>query len=757
MHSPFRTYAPKRTARRVGARILLTVPIALAALPAVAHAGTTRIDTDGCGNQFTVPAGVSSLEITAHGAAGGGSTGGQGAWIKGTVSVTAGTTLYACVNQDGGAGGVSGVGVNGYDGGGYALISKFSDLSSPYVIAGGGGGAGGANGLGVAGTGGRATHTSAGGVGGDSGGGTGGQPADGNGAGAKGTNADNAAANGFNGTIRKGGKGGAGQNGGSGAGGGGGGVWGGGGGGASNGAASGIHSSAAGGGGGSSYCDMSSCAYAYAGGTSYVDLTWVDPPQATTTSAVADSNPIGRNRSLGLTATVSPVPTGGTVAFEVDGNAILSCSARPVDTTTGKATCASAAPSTSGTHNVKASFSGVTGFYSSNGNADFTVTAPKATVAPAAFGNVVVGETATRVVTVANEGGEELRVDVDGTFLGSLAPLGGITPPPNTTDYKITTDTCTGVTVPAGATCAVTIAFKPSKTGKHNGQLTVLSDSETGFVTVTPLYGIGTLPAPPAPEPTPETPAPVAPVPTPTDTVTATPTEPAKGGPLKVAVSVPGAPKQSSKGNAALPVNPSKPLTIGCETTTALDSCDVKLTVTVRGKPVVIGKATSKPGSRSADIKLNATGRRLLANAPAGLTVRVAITGRSAEGVETATAATRLVAKRTVTLLDGFAVNSAELTAKGRRFVDDLAAELKGDAPKRIVVTGHTDSSGPASAAYREALGLDRAQAIAERLRERGVRTEFVTRSAADKDPVASNATAAGKAANRRVTLELTR
>lgn len=110
-----------------------------------------------------------------------------------------------------------------------------------------------------------------------------------------------------------------------------------------------------------------------------------------------------------------------------------------------------------------------------------------------------------------------------------------------------------------------------------------------------------------------------------------------------------------------------------------------------------------------------------------------------------------------MTLLDGFAVNSAELNAEGRRFVDDLAAELKGDVPKRIVVTGHTDSSGPASDAYRKALGLDRAEAIAKRLRARGVDAEFVTRSAADRDPVAPNATAAGKAANRRVTLELQR
>jgi hypothetical protein len=155
MHSPLRTRASKRTARRLGVRILLTVPIALAAVPAVAHAGTLRLDTVGCqgangvtDNQFTVPTGVTSLSVTAHGAAGGGSTGGQGQWITGTITVSPGDTLYACVDEGGGTGGISGTGPNGYDGGGYALISKFQDFSSPYVIAGGGGGAGAATGEG---------------------------------------------------------------------------------------------------------------------------------------------------------------------------------------------------------------------------------------------------------------------------------------------------------------------------------------------------------------------------------------------------------------------------------------------------------------------------------------------------------------------------------------------------------------------------------------------------------------------------------
>ena len=43
--------------------------------------------------------------------------------------------------------------------------------------------------------------------------------------------------------------------------------------------------------------------------------------------------------SVTLTATVSPLPDGGTVAFEIGGQTIDGCSAQPVDSTTGAATC----------------------------------------------------------------------------------------------------------------------------------------------------------------------------------------------------------------------------------------------------------------------------------------------------------------------------------------------------------------------------------------------------------------------------------
>ena len=62
---------------------------------------------------------------------------------------------------------------------------------------------------------------------------------------------------------------------------------------------------------------------------------------STTTTLVSSQNPSIVDDSVTFTANVSPVPTGGTVAFKEDGAVISGCDARPL--TAGQATCATAA------------------------------------------------------------------------------------------------------------------------------------------------------------------------------------------------------------------------------------------------------------------------------------------------------------------------------------------------------------------------------------------------------------------------------
>lgn len=136
---------------------VLALPVSAAATPI-----TVGFTTQGC-TTWTVPTGVSSVQIQATGAAGfgggsngstAGGNGGIGDGVSGNLSGLAGGSqmLDVCVDQDGGAGGAGAA--PGGDGGGASGVSLGSDFSSPVLVAGGGGGGAGANGPGTAGPGG---------------------------------------------------------------------------------------------------------------------------------------------------------------------------------------------------------------------------------------------------------------------------------------------------------------------------------------------------------------------------------------------------------------------------------------------------------------------------------------------------------------------------------------------------------------------------------------------------------------------------
>ena len=94
-----------------------------------------------------------------------------------------------------------------------------------------------------------------------------------------------------------------------------------------------------------------------------------------------------------------------------------------------------------------------------------------------------------------------------------------------------------------------------------------------------------------------------------------------------------------------------------------------------------------------------------------------------------------------------FATNSAELTAEGRALLDRLAPCWRGG---RFEVGGHADSSG--RAAVNEPLSEARARAVVEHLVSRGIPASALTaRGYGSSKPVADNATAEGRAKNRRV------
>ncbi|MCA8239765.1 OmpA family protein [Burkholderia sp. AU32262] len=101
-----------------------------------------------------------------------------------------------------------------------------------------------------------------------------------------------------------------------------------------------------------------------------------------------------------------------------------------------------------------------------------------------------------------------------------------------------------------------------------------------------------------------------------------------------------------------------------------------------------------------------------------------------------------------------FATDSAALTAQARNDLDRFIAANRGVEFARVSITGFTDSTG--GAAHNRALSEARARTVVEYLRANGLQARsFVAEGLGAADPVASNATAAGRAQNRRVEIRL--
>lgn len=102
-----------------------------------------------------------------------------------------------------------------------------------------------------------------------------------------------------------------------------------------------------------------------------------------------------------------------------------------------------------------------------------------------------------------------------------------------------------------------------------------------------------------------------------------------------------------------------------------------------------------------------------------------------------------------------FAVDKSDLTAASRESLVNLAKSLEQYPNTNILIGGHTDATG--SEAYNQALSERRAMAAAEFLAANGVKTNRLqVVGYGEANPVADNATAAGRAQNRRVEIAIT-
>jgi OOP family OmpA-OmpF porin len=101
-----------------------------------------------------------------------------------------------------------------------------------------------------------------------------------------------------------------------------------------------------------------------------------------------------------------------------------------------------------------------------------------------------------------------------------------------------------------------------------------------------------------------------------------------------------------------------------------------------------------------------------------------------------------------------FDFNKAVIKAEGKAKLDDLVGKVKGVNLEVIIAVGHTDAVG--ADAYNQALSVKRAEAVKAYLVTKGIEKNRVyTEGKGEKQPVADNKTAEGRAKNRRVEIEV--
>jgi OOP family OmpA-OmpF porin len=101
-----------------------------------------------------------------------------------------------------------------------------------------------------------------------------------------------------------------------------------------------------------------------------------------------------------------------------------------------------------------------------------------------------------------------------------------------------------------------------------------------------------------------------------------------------------------------------------------------------------------------------------------------------------------------------FDFNKSVVKPAGKAKLDDLVSKVKDINLEVIIAVGHTDSVG--TDAYNQKLSVRRAEAVKAYLVSKGIeKNRIYTEGKGEKQPVATNKTAEGRAKNRRVEIEV--
>ena len=101
-----------------------------------------------------------------------------------------------------------------------------------------------------------------------------------------------------------------------------------------------------------------------------------------------------------------------------------------------------------------------------------------------------------------------------------------------------------------------------------------------------------------------------------------------------------------------------------------------------------------------------------------------------------------------------FDLNSYVIKPQFKNTLDSVATVLKTYPDSTIVVSGHTDTTG--NDTINNPLSVNRASSVESYLESQGISSSRITsRGYGSKQPIASNATEAGRAQNRRVEIAI--
>ncbi len=101
-----------------------------------------------------------------------------------------------------------------------------------------------------------------------------------------------------------------------------------------------------------------------------------------------------------------------------------------------------------------------------------------------------------------------------------------------------------------------------------------------------------------------------------------------------------------------------------------------------------------------------------------------------------------------------FDFDKSTLKPEGRQVLDQIASQVQGINLETLIAIGNTDSIGTEE--YNMGLSIRRADSVKDYLVSKGVPADRIyTEGKGELNPIASNATAEGRAENRRVEIEI--